>query len=122
MLDTTSVVYMVMDPKGRVKIGWTRDLDARVGALNASTADNFQLLRVITGGKPTERWLHKKFAHLRIKGEWFQFDQAMLTIVTPDELPIRRGRGRVMSSAEAHLIIALHCGMEDVRLVLGMDI
>ena len=34
-----------------------------------------------------ERWLHGRFAHLNIQGEWFRFAPEMLTISVPQFMP-----------------------------------
>src|SRR5262249_12493383 len=85
-----SSVYLLAG-RDRIKIGHARYPKARLRDLQGATADRLTLIRVIAGvGQPTERWLHKKFAHLRLSGEWFQFSPEMLDIVTPDEMPVPR--------------------------------
>jgi hypothetical protein len=84
-------VYLIRDEHDRVKIGYTTDSEARLQALQSATADRLRIVRIFAGtGYPTERWLHKKFAHLRLSGEWFQFSPDMLHIIPPDEIPVPR--------------------------------
>jgi len=86
----SSGVYIIQDSRGRVKIGYSKNVRGRLLSIGGAIGEEVALLRVIPGTKVTERWLHRKFSQYRIKGEWFHFTAGMLTIVTPDELPPRR--------------------------------
>lgn len=67
-------VYFVADCSGRVKIGVTgRDVAERVNALQEGNADPLTLLATMSGGWPLEAELHARFAHYRLRGEWFWF-------------------------------------------------
>lgn len=81
-----SVYFIRNDRSGDVKIGFSTDVRSRLGNLQTSQVDPLSLLRIIDGGPATERWLHRKFAHLSLRGEWFAFDSDMLTIIPPDEV------------------------------------
>lgn len=83
-------VYFIADPHGRVKIGFAYDPKNRLRDLQCGSADPLYLLRVIDGSQPVERWLHKRFAALRISGEWFRLTDEMLTVTPPDEIPLSR--------------------------------
>jgi len=82
--------YFVLNSKGAVKIGFSTNLDARLAALETSAGERLSVLRTIPGGRPTERWLHKRYASLRQMGEWFTFCPTMMEIVPPDEMPDRK--------------------------------
>lgn len=62
-----------------VKIGFTRDLERRMAALGHTCAD---VLATIPGGRQTEQRLHKRLAHLRIRGEWFRVTDELLDVIT----------------------------------------
>lgn len=83
-------VYIATDGRGRVKIGFSTDIAARMKQLNSGNAEKVSVIRTFDGGARTEKWLHQRFAASAIKGEWFAFDPAMLTIIPPDEVPSRR--------------------------------
>jgi hypothetical protein len=84
-------VYLIRDERDRIKIGYAANPKARLRELQCATADRLTLIRVFVGaGHPTERWLHRKFRHLRLSGEWFHFSPEMLHIVPPDEIPAPR--------------------------------
>lgn len=85
-------VYFAQNPHyGWVKIGYSSDVRNRLSALSTGAGCDLHLLRYLDGGRPTERWLHKRFSDLRVKGEWFVFDPEMLTVIPPDEIisPVR---------------------------------
>jgi hypothetical protein len=89
-LDRLPQTYIVLNSKGAVKIGFSTNLDARLAALETSSGERLSVLRTIPGGSSTERWLHKRYAPLRLMGEWFTFCPSMMEIIPPDEIPARR--------------------------------
>ena len=78
-------VYMYLLPSvNKVKIGFSSDVEARIRSLSTGSFEKGKLLREIVGyGKEGEAYLHKKFSHLRTFGEWFDYDESMLTIEIP---------------------------------------
>ena len=92
MIRTASIserVYFIQDQRGAVKIGHATDPASRLCQLQVGNAGPLRFIRIIDGGASTERWLHRRFEHLKLRGEWFQFDTAMLNVIPPDELPQR---------------------------------
>lgn len=80
------MIYFIQeqqDPLGPVKIGYSRRINGRLTTIQTDNLRDLRLLRKIDGGKPQEKWLHSKFAHLRIKREWFNFDPSMLEVAPP---------------------------------------
>lgn len=69
---------------GPVKIGYTMDLEWRAYTLSRDYRVPLAPIRVIPHGRRwMEIWLHKEFGANRITGEWFSYDQRMLTIEPP---------------------------------------
>jgi len=72
---------------GPVKIGYVHREEAVVARLNDLQHANHErltLIRVIPGAmRQTEKWLHRQFSSNRIRGEWFFFDERMMTIGKP---------------------------------------
>lgn len=66
---------------GPVKIGKADDVEHRLNALQVSHHETLHVLRVIDTAFDAEPILHEKFKHLRIRGEWFEFDQEMMSFV-----------------------------------------
>lgn len=79
-----SRVYFV-ERDGFVKIGVTTNLEkrlqslARGGALMPAgmTIGPITVLATMRGTRANEAYLHKRFAHLRIEGEWFLLDETI---------------------------------------------
>ncbi len=82
-------VYFIRADNGLVKIGHSSDVARRLANLRLANAGDLDVFRVIDGGRQTERWLHKRFHALRIRGEWFEFHPDTTTVVPPDEIPSR---------------------------------
>jgi hypothetical protein len=85
----TAGVYFTQNTLGHVKIGHSASVDRRIASLQGGNSRGLKVLRVVSGGRATEKWLHKQFSESRIRGEWFRFVPAMLTVVPPDEIPQR---------------------------------
>ncbi len=66
---------------GPVKIGYSRLPATRIKALEHNSAFPVTLLRVLTGDHLTERAFHRRFRHMKIGGEWFWFNDDMLSYV-----------------------------------------
>lgn len=69
------VYFLEMDHGDHpVKIGTTRsalDLSYRILSLQTACAYRLKFLGAIPGGRDVEAAMHRKFAHGRLKGEWF---------------------------------------------------
>ena len=81
-------VYFIQDSGcGYVKIGWATDPWERLADLQCGTPYELRIIRMVEGGQKAEQWFHRRFAKHRIRGEWFSFDEEMLTLSAPDEIP-----------------------------------
>lgn len=76
-----AVYFIRAGESGPVKIGSADDVAHRIAELQAGNPEPLILLRQIDGGRQTEHFTHRHFKHLRIRGEWFVFDESMLTFV-----------------------------------------
>lgn len=56
---------------GPIKIGWTKNVDARVRALQTSSAARLVVLGTCEGTRSLEAELHRRLAPHRHEGEWF---------------------------------------------------
>jgi hypothetical protein len=60
-------VYFAQKRKGGlIKIGWSRSVETRMAAVRA------KVVGAIPGERKVEKALHERFAHLRVRGEWFK--------------------------------------------------
>ena len=64
-----------------IKIGWARDVDARVDALQVASPVELRLLGTVEGSYDVERLMHSRFAHLRARGEWFRAEPDLLAYI-----------------------------------------
>lgn len=104
-------VYLIQaGENGPVKIGFAAHVTIRLADLQSAHYEELRLLRTVSdAGRNVERWLHRQFREQRIRGEWFRFDPAMLTVdvstvmrVTDPrqhELPARRRVTRTARTA-----------------------
>lgn len=74
-------VYFIREGHdGAVKIGYSADAARRLVKLQADSSRRATIINQVDGDRNVERWLHWRFRDLRIRGEWFGFDNAMHTI------------------------------------------
>lgn len=65
-------VYIIRaTANGDIKIGFTRNVPARINDLRTAHSRPVELLLVLRGGEELERALYIRFAAHQIKGEWF---------------------------------------------------
>ncbi len=81
-------IYFLQVPTNQVKIGIVdnnQGLQRRINQFQIANYQKLTLIRTIIGTIATENWLHthyyRKGKHIR--GEWFEFDSEMLTIIPP---------------------------------------
>lgn len=66
------VVYAIRCTEtGRVKLGWSRDLDRRLAHLRRMSPTPLELVATLDGDRHHELALHRHFAEYRRHGEWF---------------------------------------------------
>jgi len=76
---TGGVVYFIRQGDF-VKIGTSRQLDKRLSTLRQEWGD-FEYLGSIPGGFKREQKLHRRFAQLRVLGEWFEASPELLAFI-----------------------------------------
>lgn len=64
-----------------IKIGFASNLKDRLGSLQTSHPDELEVLAAISAVHVDEYAAHQKFAHLRIRGEWFRADKDLLQFI-----------------------------------------
>jgi Meiotically Up-regulated Gene 113 (MUG113) protein len=73
----TNCVYLLQREDGLIKIGYTSDFWRRFDVLRLEHGE-LRALALVEGGPGVEFWLHRKWAHLRVRGEWFKPDPELL--------------------------------------------
>jgi len=75
-------IYLArMTSTGAIKIGFTTDLAARVASLWYVVPGGVSVITSFLGTPDAETYLHKKFAHRRISGEWFEAAEDLLDFI-----------------------------------------
>jgi integrase len=89
------LIYLAQSVNGGpIKIGCSRDPEARIAALQTSHPERLRLLLVYAGGAHDERELHARFAEHRLEGEWFRPAASILAFIESMVIARQRGRGR----------------------------
>lgn len=68
---------------GPVKIGMAGNVASRLRGLQSAHWQTLHLVRTLAGGRLAEGRLHRHYAHLSLRGEWFSWDESMMTIELP---------------------------------------
>ena len=71
-------------PNGAVKIGYSVDVEKRLGQLRTANALELRLLAKIeyANAEDIERRVHAELADLRLAGEWFTYDVRLTTLMS----------------------------------------
>lgn len=77
----TSWVYFIQAATGDVKIGYAGNPRSRMADMQTAHSKPLKLLGAIPGDMTVERSLHKKFAHLRLMGEWFKPEPILMSFI-----------------------------------------
>lgn len=76
------VVYFIRaGENGPIKIGITTDVPSRLSSLQTSHAETLVVMTTTPGGTALEYELHKRFAHHRLRGEWFAPGDDLLAFI-----------------------------------------
>lgn len=75
------MVYFIQADYGPVKIGHAINPYKRMQDLQGACPCKLKLLATMPGGARLERQIHRFFAHLNIRGEWFNLDGCLLSFV-----------------------------------------
>jgi hypothetical protein len=73
-------VYFVRNGKA-IKIGFTTDLDQRLKRLQTASSSTLELLGAVAGTLEDEQNLHRRFANLQIRGEWFRGHTSLMAYI-----------------------------------------
>lgn len=66
------VYFIRFGSDGPIKIGYATDTVSRLHSLQTGSPVQLHLIGHVVGTIKDERKLHARFAHLRIRGEWFE--------------------------------------------------
>ena len=85
-MEKAHLIYFFQVLTTQVKIGIVRDfkcLRQRIVNLQIGNHQELYLVKLLYGAREHEKWLHNRYKNLNkhIQGEWFEFDEDMLTII-----------------------------------------
>ena len=80
------VIYFVGPAKGKIKIGFTTDINSRLTRLNTGSPVKLVLHGIMRGTVDEERLLHERFDSLRTHGEWFYKSGELAQLVKENQL------------------------------------
>lgn len=69
-------------PARFIKIGHGRNIQERLGDLQRACPYELAVMRVLPGHKPEEAALHARFAHLKVRREWFRPGPDLMAYIT----------------------------------------
>jgi hypothetical protein len=82
VVDSPTVYILQTEPDGPVKIGFTRRrIYNRVAAGQTFSPDRIYVLAETYGTLQDETALHRRFKHLRVRGEWFRYGDEVQELV-----------------------------------------
>jgi hypothetical protein len=67
-------VYFIRQ-QDKIKIGYSKNVDARLRQLQTSSPVKLELVGYIEGDQETEKQLHELFDDYRLSGEWFSYSE-----------------------------------------------
>lgn len=74
-------VYFAAMSTGDIKIGFSTDVEKRMGQLRHAVPGGVSLLATFLGTPDAEVWCQRKFSELRISGEWFRAGDDLLEFI-----------------------------------------
>ncbi|MBV9385782.1 MAG: GIY-YIG nuclease family protein [Chroococcidiopsidaceae cyanobacterium CP_BM_ER_R8_30] len=92
---SSAFIYFVLNADSNaIKIGMAKDLDQRLKSLQTSSPARLQLIKVVQlanvkEAAECETKLHRKFAHLRLSGEWFKAEKELFDHIENSEIEIQ---------------------------------
>ena len=75
------VYFVQQGTQGSIKIGWAKNPERRLKALQTSHPCELRIIGIIPGTRVEERALHAHFARARLKGEWFNRNKVLSEVM-----------------------------------------
>ena len=124
-----SVYFIQYGNSSRIKIGHASEPLERIRNFQCGCPEKITILALIDGGRETERAIHQRFAHLKVRarGEWFMLDDELRAFVASPEAVEATQRLRQTKSigAAQHLKAAWlsrrYSSDDEMCWIFGMD-
>lgn len=118
-MQNTGIYFLRAEGQGFVKIGYSVDVERRVAALRCGSPYELTVIGVLAGfDEDEEAALHKRFAHLRTRGEWFAEEGELAEFIKSlrSEEGYEEGNERSMDiETERHEINQLRAQIEELK-------
>lgn len=88
------MIYFARSVNKHIKIGYSNNPEFRIDQLQTGCPTKLHLQATMSGCSKTESGLHELFSHLRVRGEWFRYDEELKWFIrtvkeNPDTLNIK---------------------------------
>lgn len=83
------IYFIQANDGGPIKVGYAVDPQKRLTEIQRMSPVPLRILATINGYRKDEALLHRRFASLRLHGEWFRPSQELLDIITRKKLPFK---------------------------------
>lgn len=89
--DPNGIVYLIeCEQTNTLKIGFTKNIDSRLKRLQASNPSELKVLYTLSGTIELEQELLTRFKALRIRSEWFKWDQLIVNTFKKRSQPTQK--------------------------------
>lgn len=126
-----SEVYIIK-AGDRIKIGFSRDVQARLSAIQCGSSEQLELLATLPGDHKLERTIHRRLCTHHCRGEWyadndevrgilvreFNFPIVTATLVDPPPVPTRSAFQAIRDRISAKLAYAAQIRGTPEHLIL----
>src|SRR5947207_2529709 len=75
------VYFFKENATNAIKIGRSYDVRMRFEQIQSGMPQELEFLGFMQGSWAKEKEMHSKFEHLRLRGEWFRFDQSIVDFI-----------------------------------------
>lgn len=103
-----------MRADARVKIGWcASNVEKRKAELQTGCPHPLEVLTTFAGSREDEAALHRDFADLRVQGEWFQYEEPLVSFVARKVKAVRDTKRKAPGAGFIQCAAAVGLGAED---------
>jgi hypothetical protein len=77
----SQVYFLREEEDGPIKIGYADNVIRRMYRLQQGNPSVLRVIATMPGANEQEKVLHRRFRHLRVRGEWFRADEGLLEYI-----------------------------------------
>jgi hypothetical protein len=115
------MIYFI-ETVGMVKIGHSTNPKRRLAMLATGCPTHCSLIGVTNGGPEEEKALHERFAHLRVRGEWFNLFPEITSFLSENAIPLEEPSAAPnIDHPVAHYLSAVGMSVHDFCVKVGIS-